>query len=306
MPVLIRLGARGPDIADLQDRLNRAGPSIYPHLVTDGIFGPNSARRVEEFQRLNGLKVDGIVGPNTWAKLNAVTSADRQGVASPGAPPANTPPPSAGVLYLHAHDAPGRNQTFDIDRGRKVHHIVAPKPLPKSPIAMVKEALAAENMVMSAMVINTHGGGAGTVMIGGARADLGANARAFSKLKPHFTRDAELRIYACAFATPVIPKSDYDAWIVEDSEMRQGRGIAAMKSLASATGCVVKAGFGMQYGTTGGFVGPWVKCSPSGAWGIFEGRDLSVRERIGEVDHIAWSGARQAIQNVKALFAGDG
>lgn len=36
----------------------------------DGIFGSNTGQAVRDFQRDNGLAVDGIVGPRTWARLH--------------------------------------------------------------------------------------------------------------------------------------------------------------------------------------------------------------------------------------------
>lgn len=37
----------------------------------DGSFGPATLSAVKKFQKDNGLEVDGICGPLTWAKLNA-------------------------------------------------------------------------------------------------------------------------------------------------------------------------------------------------------------------------------------------
>ena len=56
----LKKGSRGEDVKVLQQALN---------LISDGIFGDLTDEAVKEFQRLNGLKVDGIVGNNTWAKL---------------------------------------------------------------------------------------------------------------------------------------------------------------------------------------------------------------------------------------------
>jgi peptidoglycan hydrolase-like protein with peptidoglycan-binding domain len=36
----------------------------------DGDFGPKTKRAVIVFQKKNGLYADGIVGKNTWAKLD--------------------------------------------------------------------------------------------------------------------------------------------------------------------------------------------------------------------------------------------
>ena len=39
------------------------------NIAVDGIFGPDTANAVKQFQNSKGLKVDGIVGPQTWRKL---------------------------------------------------------------------------------------------------------------------------------------------------------------------------------------------------------------------------------------------
>jgi hypothetical protein len=69
---MLRLLSSGPDVADLQSRLNSAPPTTQAPLAVDGIFGPKTRARVVEFQERKGLVADGIVGPKTWAALLAI------------------------------------------------------------------------------------------------------------------------------------------------------------------------------------------------------------------------------------------
>lgn len=70
---LLRYGSRGPVVQELQSRLNmwlvRRPQLGLPRLVVDGIFGPLTGRTVRVFQQAEGLRVDGIVGPQTWGRL---------------------------------------------------------------------------------------------------------------------------------------------------------------------------------------------------------------------------------------------
>ena len=69
----IRLNSRGNFVTILQYILNQYGYN----LVADGIFGVNTSRAVQDFQRNNGLTADGIVGRRTWnALLNLNPSAN--------------------------------------------------------------------------------------------------------------------------------------------------------------------------------------------------------------------------------------
>jgi peptidoglycan hydrolase-like protein with peptidoglycan-binding domain/GH24 family phage-related lysozyme (muramidase) len=56
---------RGSDVQALQTALRNRGATI----TADGVFGPATRTAVEQFQRQQGLVVDGIVGPQTWARL---------------------------------------------------------------------------------------------------------------------------------------------------------------------------------------------------------------------------------------------
>lgn len=63
-----KMGATGNVVKGIQAKLNEV-LELKPRLATDGIFGTQTEEQVEEFQRRNGLKVDGIVGPFTFDKL---------------------------------------------------------------------------------------------------------------------------------------------------------------------------------------------------------------------------------------------
>lgn len=65
----IRQGSRGPEVTEAQAKLNRTGAE--PPLAEDGIFGPKTRAATTSFQRTNGLVADGIIGPLTWAALDA-------------------------------------------------------------------------------------------------------------------------------------------------------------------------------------------------------------------------------------------
>ncbi len=61
----LRRGAKGETVELLQELLNVNGIQVK----VDGDFGPLTEQAVKEFQGLNGLRQDGIVGPWTWEKL---------------------------------------------------------------------------------------------------------------------------------------------------------------------------------------------------------------------------------------------
>jgi len=58
---ILQVGSRGPLVADVQEKLE-----INP---ADGIYGPQTALYVREWQDNNGLLVDGIIGPQSLKVL---------------------------------------------------------------------------------------------------------------------------------------------------------------------------------------------------------------------------------------------
>jgi len=61
-------GPYKPTNKEIQLALKNA--NLYMGAI-DGIMGPKTKKAIEEFQRANGLKVDGKIGPKTWALLSA-------------------------------------------------------------------------------------------------------------------------------------------------------------------------------------------------------------------------------------------
>ncbi|MEM6849963.1 MAG: TIGR02594 family protein, partial [Pseudomonadota bacterium] len=64
---LLREGDRGADVEELQVALDRLG--LMENNTELALFGPDTDEAVRAFQKTNGLKRDGIVGPATIAAL---------------------------------------------------------------------------------------------------------------------------------------------------------------------------------------------------------------------------------------------
>ncbi|MGL5616440.1 MAG: peptidoglycan-binding protein [Sarcina sp.] len=65
---LLKLGSKGAEVRNLQERLISRGYSVGPY-GADGDFGQGTHDAVVRFQRDSGLGADGVVGPATWAAL---------------------------------------------------------------------------------------------------------------------------------------------------------------------------------------------------------------------------------------------
>lgn len=63
--LVLRMGARGEQVRELQILLTRQGYQ----LAIDGIFGSKTLEAVKAFQAEHGLTVDGLCGTNTWTEL---------------------------------------------------------------------------------------------------------------------------------------------------------------------------------------------------------------------------------------------
>jgi peptidoglycan hydrolase-like protein with peptidoglycan-binding domain len=67
----VRLGDTGPGMKQIQTALAGLGYKV----ATDASFGPQTAQAVKAFQKKSSITQDGIVGPVTWAKIQAASTA---------------------------------------------------------------------------------------------------------------------------------------------------------------------------------------------------------------------------------------
>ncbi len=107
----IRQGSRGPAVTDAQQRMNRIDSNRLARgqsridrcpLVVDGIFGSNTRAATISFQKLaftnQPNEWDGIIGPKTWAQLDAWSF--EQPIEPPTPTPPNPPPPPPNILPI--------------------------------------------------------------------------------------------------------------------------------------------------------------------------------------------------------------
>ena len=74
-----RMGSSGEQVRTIQTKLKNWG---YYSGAVDGIYGAQTAKAVEYFQRKNGLTADGIVGPATLRALGMENSISTGGAAA--------------------------------------------------------------------------------------------------------------------------------------------------------------------------------------------------------------------------------
>ena len=74
-----RMGSSGEQVRTIQTKLKNWG---YYSGAVDGIYGAQTSKAVEYFQRKNGLTADGIVGPATLRALGMENSVSTGGAAA--------------------------------------------------------------------------------------------------------------------------------------------------------------------------------------------------------------------------------
>jgi hypothetical protein len=106
---VVDFGDRGGDVAVVQEALVEVG-YVLP---IDGVFGTRTLRAVRHFQRANGLRVDGIVGPATLSFLQIAAPGTASGRAVRGesvqVQPAPAPTPASSTwTRCPQHEATAR------------------------------------------------------------------------------------------------------------------------------------------------------------------------------------------------------
>ena len=77
----LRYNQRGEEVKALQSALYQLG---YYSKSLDGVYGSGTRAAVRDFQKANGLSVDGVAGPATLGKIEALTGIDIGGGSSSG------------------------------------------------------------------------------------------------------------------------------------------------------------------------------------------------------------------------------
>ena len=70
----LSVGSSGAKVRQMQeqlDRISRTYPAL-PSVTADGIYGESTRRAVEEFQKVFGLPVTGIVDYRTWYRISEI------------------------------------------------------------------------------------------------------------------------------------------------------------------------------------------------------------------------------------------
>ncbi|WP_217913126.1 M23 family metallopeptidase [Miltoncostaea marina] len=112
-PVVLRLGARGAIVRDLQRELRRRGARI----AVDGAFGPATKRAVKQVQRRFRMKPTGVANARLMKRLGLRT---RMAAGAPRAATRAAVVPGAS-RYLDVFPVGGQDYTYSDDYGAARH-----------------------------------------------------------------------------------------------------------------------------------------------------------------------------------------
>lgn len=275
MTTLYRRGHRGPVVVKIQDQLNVAADitfSEHPKLGSDGIFGRLTKRRVAEFQnQYPQLKVDGIVGPNTWAVLFGGPMPSGGGGGGGGTSPAKERQSVTVVVGNTGLALPA-----GVSNGHRLH--VAKQSSFGATINEVIEELDDQDKSLDTLVIFGNRGSWISPAYATATATVSSATMELAALKSTWGT-AVPRIFVIANHAPAhVSYVEMDVWAganfsavhegapIASATVPEGMDAVAMRMLSQQSGAGVSVGYTSHSG--GGWKGPWVLGPAAGAFTV--------------------------------------
>jgi putative chitinase len=118
--MLLKNGSKGEDVKKLQEKLG---------VEAIGTFGPKTEAAVKAWQKANGLKDDGIVGPKTWSKLfgesSPKTTVIKEDVVIPSGGPLNIEKLKGHIPDAVLAQIPDTAKKFNITNNLRLAHFLA-------------------------------------------------------------------------------------------------------------------------------------------------------------------------------------
>lgn len=118
--MVLKVGSEGADVKKLQEKLG---------VEAIGKFGPKTEAAVKAWQKANGLKDDGIVGPATWAKLfgetKPATTVIKEDVVIPKGGPLNIEKLKGHIPDAVLVQIPETATKFNITNNLRLAHFLA-------------------------------------------------------------------------------------------------------------------------------------------------------------------------------------
>jgi putative chitinase len=115
--MVLKVGSKGEDVKKLQEKLG---------LPADGSFGPNTEKKVKEWQTANGLTADGIVGDGTWSKMfGSKPEVIKEDIVIPSGGPLNIEKLKGHIPDAVIAQIPDTAAKFNITNNLRLAHFLA-------------------------------------------------------------------------------------------------------------------------------------------------------------------------------------
>lgn len=118
--MILKNGSKGDEVKKLQEKLG---------VEAIGTFGPKTEAAVKAWQKANGLKDDGIVGPKTWAKLfgksEPTAKVIKEDVVIPSGGPLNIEKLKGHIPDVVLAQIPDTAKKFNITNNLRLAHFLS-------------------------------------------------------------------------------------------------------------------------------------------------------------------------------------